>query len=190
MKELVIYLAFSHLNCNAFNMLFLICTFLIATVFAGQTVAQFSDPSMASFKMGDPEARSLGAITVRSELEKREVNFAPKYTLDHHYADRICLFPCISIIIVTYLLLDKSLTSSASARFAKTCMSYKLPALALEDIESHLENIKCSDSVIVLEFVHEVILEQARKEWDDLSEFIAISSHPGCNGDGERAPYV
>jgi hypothetical protein len=88
------------------------------------------------------------------------------------------------------LLLDASLLRGENARFAKTSMSFKLPALALEDIESHLENIECLGSTIVLEFADEQVLRQARKEWDGLSKFIVISSHPGCNGDGKRAPYM
>ena len=76
------------------------------------------------------------------------------------------------------------------ARFATTSMSFKLPTLALEDIENQLDSIECLDSIIALEFVDEQVLKQARKAWDDLTEFIVISSHPGCNRDGERAPYV
>lgn len=91
--------------------------------------------------------------------------------------------------MVTDLLLDVSLLRGESARFAKTSMSFKLPALALEDIERHVENIECSDSAIVLEFEDEQVLKQARRGWDELSEFIVVSSHQGCNGDGERAPY-
>jgi hypothetical protein len=93
-------------------------------------------------------------------------------------------------VVITELLLDVSLLRGESARFVKTSMSFKLPALALEDIESHLDNIECLDSAIVLKFVDEQVLKQARREWDDLSEFIVVSSHPGCNGDGERAPYL
>jgi len=69
-------------------------------------------------------------------------------------------------------------------------MNFKLPALALEDIESHLDNIECLDSAIALKFVDEQDLKQSRSGWDDLPEFIVISSHPGCNEDGERAPYM
>jgi hypothetical protein len=69
-------------------------------------------------------------------------------------------------------------------------MRFKLPALALEVIETHLENIECADSVIVLDFMDELALKQAKREWDRLPKFIVISSHPGCNEDGERAPYV
>jgi hypothetical protein len=93
-------------------------------------------------------------------------------------------------MIVTFSLIDTSLLIGASARFAKTFMHLKLPALGLEDIESHVERIECSESAIVIEFVDESVLEQAKGEWDGLDEFIVISSHPGCNGDGERAPYM
>jgi hypothetical protein len=88
------------------------------------------------------------------------------------------------------LLLDVSLLRGESARFATTTMSFKLPALALEDIESKLDDIECLDSTIVLRFADEQVLTQARRGWDGLSEFIVVSSHPGCNGDGERAPYM
>jgi hypothetical protein len=91
---------------------------------------------------------------------------------------------------VTDLLSDVPLLRGESARFATTSMSFKLHALALEDIESRLDNIECLDSAIVLKFVDEQVLKQARKEWDNLSEFIVVSSHPGCHGDGERAPYM
>lgn len=86
--------------------------------------------------------------------------------------------------------LDTSLLRGASARFAKTSMRFKLPALNLEDIESHLENIQCLESVIIIEFADDLVLKQAKETWDGMYKFIVISSHPGCNGDGERAPYV
>ncbi len=94
------------------------------------------------------------------------------------------------VIIVTNLLLDVSLLSGASARFAKTSMNFRLPTLDLESIEIHLENIQCSDSAILIEFADDLLLREAKEEWDSLSEFTVITSHPGCNGDGERAPYV
>jgi hypothetical protein len=92
--------------------------------------------------------------------------------------------------VVTCLLSDASLLNGASARFAKISMHFKLPALGLEDIESHLKDIQCSESVIVIEFADQLILKQAKEKWNGLSEFIVVSSHPGCNGDGERTPYV
>jgi hypothetical protein len=92
--------------------------------------------------------------------------------------------------MVTGSPLDVSLLRGTSARFAKTSTRFKIPALALEEIESHLENIECYHSFIVLKFVNEVALRQAKGQWDSLSKFIVISSHPGCNGDGQRALYV
>jgi hypothetical protein len=69
-------------------------------------------------------------------------------------------------------------------------MRYKLPALALEEIESHVKNIECSQTTITIEFGDVQILDEAKSEWDQYSEFLIISSHPGCNDNGDRAPYL
>jgi len=171
-------------------MLFLLCTLLAASFLFGRTTATASDSSSTPFRGGDSHIQVLKAINVRSELERREVDFTPKHIWEHHYADRIYPAAIKYIIILTASLLDMSLLRGASARFAKTSMRFKLPALALEVIETHLENIECADSVIVLDFMDELALKQAKREWDKLPKFIVISSHPGCNEDGERVPYV
>ena len=69
-------------------------------------------------------------------------------------------------------------------------MKYKLPALILEDIEMDVGEIQCSGSAITVEFADQETLKIARKSWDDISEFLIISSHAGCNENGERAPHL
>jgi hypothetical protein len=69
-------------------------------------------------------------------------------------------------------------------------MKYKLPALILEDIEMEVNEIQCSESTIIVEFANQQAVEVARKSWDNISEFLIISSHAGCNEDGERAPHL
>lgn len=69
-------------------------------------------------------------------------------------------------------------------------MKYKLPAVTLEDIELNVKNIVCSESTIILQFPSENLLLGAKKEWNNLSEFLVISSHAGCNDQNERAPYL
>lgn len=69
-------------------------------------------------------------------------------------------------------------------------MKYKLPALILEDIEMDVEEIQCSGSAITVEFADQETLKIARKSWDDISEFLIVSSHAGCNENGERAPHL
>jgi hypothetical protein len=69
-------------------------------------------------------------------------------------------------------------------------MEYKLPALTLEDIEMSLKDIQCSDSALVVEFAEAEMFNAAKESWDNISEFLIISSHAGCNRDGERSPYL
>jgi len=87
-------------------------------------------------------------------------------------------------------LIDASILRGARSRFATTSVKYKLPALILEDIEMSVDEIRCSDSMITVEFSHQQMLDDARETWDNLPELLIISSHPGCNENGERAPYL
>jgi hypothetical protein len=69
-------------------------------------------------------------------------------------------------------------------------MKYKWPAIALEDIEEDIEQIQCSESTITVQFTDQPSLDYAREAWARFSNFLLISSHPGCSEDGERAPYL
>jgi hypothetical protein len=69
-------------------------------------------------------------------------------------------------------------------------MKYKLPALILEDIEMDVGEFQCSESAITVEFPDQETLEIASTSWDNISEFLIISSHPGCNENGGRAPHL
>ena len=66
----------------------------------------------------------------------------------------------------------------------------KLPTLALEDMETHLYSIVCSASAIELVFTLQAILEDTLIELATLSRFYLITSHTGCNEDGERKAYL
>ncbi|TVY88396.1 hypothetical protein LAWI1_G004756, partial [Lachnellula willkommii] len=114
----------------------------------------------------------LTAISVRSNLRKREDAFKPKCQCEHNYADHA------------------SVLDGGRTRIAKTLMDYKLPALNLEDIEMSLEDIQCFDSTIKVEFAEVQMFNAARDSWNSISEFLIIASHFGCNEDGERSPYL
>lgn len=71
-------------------MLFLSFPLLVTLFFCGPTIIEALNSSSTSL-LGrvDSGIQVLTAITIRSELERRDVDFKLKYTLDHHYADRI-----------------------------------------------------------------------------------------------------
>lgn len=85
---------------------------------------------------------------------------------------------------------DDSINNGESSRFAKTATTYKLPTLALEDFEMDVDEIQCDESMITVQFSSVHTLQESRTGWDSLEEFFIISSHPGCNDDGERLPYL
>ncbi|KAG9234705.1 hypothetical protein BJ875DRAFT_534596 [Amylocarpus encephaloides] len=72
----------------------------------------------------------LSAVTVRSQLHRREEAFKPKHDCSHQYAE------------------------------------------------------------VSVEFFEQQSLEAIRPSWDNLGPFLIVSSHPGCNADGERAPHL
>lgn len=129
----------------------------------------------------------LSAVTVRSNLQRREDALKPKHHCEHSYADRG--FPPAGSPSSYLHSIDTSIFDGGRTRVAKTAMEYKLPALILEDIETSLEDIQCFDSTISVRFAEAQVFNAAKDLWD-ISEFLIISSHPGCNQDGERSPHL
>jgi len=83
---------------------------------------------------------------------------------------------------------DSLATNSPFA--ARLAFSSKLPVLALEDVELHLGNIQCSEAAIEILFESQYHCDKAHKAWEDLGNFLVVTSHPGCNRNGERSPYL
>ncbi|KAF7924019.1 hypothetical protein EAE99_006680 [Botrytis elliptica] len=145
---------------------FLVCVEAVAALYS-------SDVKVSQRDFPSRQTTSLGAITVRSAEQKRGLaNFKPNLECTHHYADH------------------DSIIRGAHSRFASTSMKYKLPTITLEDIELNIKNILCSKSTIIVEFPSANLLAEAEKEWKDLSEFLVISSHAGCNDQNARTPYL
>lgn len=69
-------------------------------------------------------------------------------------------------------------------------MEFKIPALLLEDIEHHIGMIDCFDSRVYLYFHSTAALEHAHQEFQSVEYFLLITSHEGCNEDGERDPHL
>ena len=69
-------------------------------------------------------------------------------------------------------------------------MDFKTPALVLEDIEGYVDIVGCVGSKISLHFTSEEALKDAHEEFNSVGSFLLITSHDGCNGDGERNPHM
>jgi hypothetical protein len=73
---------------------------------------------------------------------------------------------------------------------ARLAFSSKLPVLALEDIELHLDSIQCSEAAIKISLESRYHFHKAREAWGNIGDFLVVTSHPGCNHNGERSPYL
>ena len=69
-------------------------------------------------------------------------------------------------------------------------VDFKTPALVLEDIEGHIDFVGCVGSKIFLHFISEEALRDAHEEFEGVGSFLLVTSHDGCNGDGERDPHM
>ncbi|RDL37181.1 uncharacterized protein BP5553_04614 [Venustampulla echinocandica] len=150
--------------CNIVVLVFVLCSIANASVIEGSEVVLRSLPKNQSPK--------LVAVAARPGLQIRDESFTPNRHCLHHYAENTPSF------------------DGGRTRFAKTATKYKLPALVLEDIEMALDNVQCFASTITVEFSNKQTLAAARESWDHLEQFLIITSHPGCNMDGERTPYL
>ena len=65
-----------------------------------------------------------------------------------------------------------------------------MPAVVLEDIENHIEQVECYGSTLKLYFGSEQYLREAHEMFKNVGNFLVITSHDGCNEDGEREPYM
>ena len=69
-------------------------------------------------------------------------------------------------------------------------MQFKIPALMLEDVEHHIESIGCYSSEIRLYFKSVGVLKRTHSELTSVDSFLLVTSHEGCNEDGERNPHM
>lgn len=60
----------------------------------------------------------------------------------------------------------------------------------LEDVEHHIESIGCYSSEIHLSFKSRKKLKRIHKELASVDSFLLVTSHEGCNEDGERNPHM
>lgn len=69
-------------------------------------------------------------------------------------------------------------------------MQFKTLAVMLEDVEHHIESIGCYPSEIHLSFKSAKVLKRTHEEFTKVDSFLLVTSHEGCNEDGERTPHM
>jgi uncharacterized protein DUF7029 len=72
---------------------------------------------------------------------------------------------------------------------ATLTVTSRRPILVLEEIEGFLEDIVCHDAKMTIRFLSAKTLNAFRSEIEAASGFTVVTSHNGCNSDGERVTY-
>jgi len=79
---------------------------------------------------------------------------------------------------------------SSSQFVAQVSISSRLPSVMLEELESHVDEVRCYDSSVHLYFRTIETLKHAHEELGRVAGFVLITSHQGCNRDGERDTHL
>ena len=69
-------------------------------------------------------------------------------------------------------------------------LNANLPAILLEDFDWHFEDIVCKSTTIELQFIDSATMSIAWEQMRHHPEMLMITSHFGCNADGERKPHL
>ena len=134
-----------------------------------------------------PERR-LRAARRSHELGARDVEGCLKYDHNLHYLDGKYASSHHLSWLTSAMEAD---THGSSSQFAaKLGMQFKFPALMLEDIEHHIESVGCYSTEIHVYFSTVELLMRAHNEFASVDSFLLITSHQGCNEDGERSPHL
>ena len=62
--------------------------------------------------------------------------------------------------------------------------------MMLEDVEHHIQSVDCYSSEVHLRFTSVELLQRAHNELSRVDNFLLVTSHQGCNEDGERNPHA
>ncbi len=73
---------------------------------------------------------------------------------------------------------------------ARLQMSAKKPALALESIEDQVDSIECTTGKAHLSFTSLEALQSVYIHFENVPEFVLITSHDNCNVEGERGIFL
>jgi hypothetical protein len=72
---------------------------------------------------------------------------------------------------------------------AQVKVGSKMPILNLEEVEHHLEDVRCDEGKIEMSFVDKVAARDAYYACHEKSGGLVVTSHDSCNKEGERAVY-
>ncbi|KAI4945203.1 hypothetical protein J4E91_008181 [Alternaria rosae] len=139
--------------------------------FAVLLIAYFST-DVAAISGDDLEThRLLRAATKRTDLYRRGVRITKRFESELAYVD------------------NENVWNDKSTFASQVKVSGQKPLLNLEEHEHHLRDVQCGDDMMKLHFVDTSSARDARAACHDADGGLIITSHEGCNDEGERSVY-
>ena len=135
--------------------------------------------------------RILQAATREVDLTTRSVDISLQHELEMHYLEGMRLAMTIALMSLTKdieTVFNPSIAKSALS--ATVSLKPKLPSLLVESLEHLLDEIYCEAGFVRLAFKSDQHMEGARKAIGAHREFLLVTSHPGCNSEGSRLPWL
>ncbi len=132
--------------------------------------------------------RNLRAARMESKTNARSIEGCLGHNFDMHYLDGRYYFLVKVILVDEHLITEQ--THRTSSQFAALVrVSAKLPTIVIEEVEHHISEITCDADSISLKFESLDMAKAAYDEFSSVKDFFAVTSHEGCNNEGERNSY-
>ncbi|PSN61431.1 hypothetical protein BS50DRAFT_151705 [Corynespora cassiicola Philippines] len=148
-----------------------ISALLLAAGYLGSEVAAAAVPAVPVPSAPQTD-RVLRAATRRSNLHRRGLRIEKKFGSELAYIE------------------EENGLSGRPVFASHVTVGSKKPILNLEEIEDYLQDVKCgSDGKMKLVFKDRIAARDARLACSDEDGGLIITSHEGCNVDGERSVY-
>lgn len=80
--------------------------------------------------------------------------------------------------------------SDSESVFAATVdVASHWPIFLLEDVDAHMEDVSCSESQIQLVFESMDTMHNVRRQVESIGDFVIVTTHSGCDPEGERSAH-
>ena len=140
------------------------------------------------------KGRHLRAAQLTTAIGARRINSPLSDKVELHYLDgehspHFRSTHCCSFNSSPFMNLE-SRDGAKSPFSARVRLSANEPTLVLEEIEHYMLDIFCRGSEIEIHFAESGALGHVHRELSNVGEFLLVTSHEGCNADGERTPYL
>jgi hypothetical protein len=132
--------------------------------------------------------RVLRAATRRGEMYKRNMRITKRFEAEVGYVEgTLSLQTGFGRVKLTRV--EENGWSGVSTFASQVKVGSQKPILNLEEVEHHLQDVRCGDGKMEVSFVDKVSARDTYHACHESDGGLVITSHDSCNVEGERAVY-